>query len=354
MSNKRSSAAKAFSDDENTGLNRDALGLRALSNMSPLFKLALFFAVAALTFTVLWWLWLGASLTELTRVQAEEIKLQEALAARQLKIAQLAPLKKQQEQILLGIASAELALSQKGEMAGLLKDINRAGLSRGLQFEIFRPEKEVPHAHYAELPISLRVTGRYDNLGFFAADIAGLPRLVTLDHLVMTPLKEGHLMLEASLHAYRHLNDAAPSPVKASPAGPARSLFQAQRYQPASALDPFNTQRLALAHKKEWQLSAAQSDLLGVQWRRKKEKLEEFPLDAMAMVGRMTTDGQQVALVKVEAFLYSVRLGSHLGQNFGRVVSINDLGLRLRELVQDPAGKWTERMTTLALQERLK
>ena len=72
------------------------------------------------------------------------------------------------------------------------------------------------------------------------------------------------------------------------------------------------------------------------------------------MVGRMTSANQQVALVKVDTVLYQVRLGSHLGQNFGRVVDINDRGLNLRELVQDTLGKWTERQTILALQERIK
>jgi len=88
--------------------------------------------------------------------------------------------------------------------------------------------------------------------------------------------------------------------------------------------------------------------------RRKKESLEAFPLESMTMVGRMFSESQQVALVKVDAILYQVRLGSHLGQNFGRVVDINDRGLSLRELVQDALGKWTERKSILALQERIK
>lgn len=141
------------------------------------------------------------------------------------------------------------------------------------------------------------------------------------------------------------------SPLVASTASP---KFRAQPYSASPELDPFNDQRLPLAYKKEWQVSIAQGGLLGVQLRRKKESLEEFPLDTMTMVGRMTTAGQQVALVKVGTYLYSVQMGSHLGQNFGRVVGINDQGLSLRELVQDPAGKWTERTAILALQERLK
>ena len=135
---------------------------------------------------------------------------------------------------------------------------------------------------------------------------------------------------------------------------PAASKFQAQHYTPVSELDPFDDQRLALANKKEWQLSAAKGGLLGSEMRRKKESLEAFPLESITMVGRMNSASQQVAWVKVDTVLYQVRLGSHLGQNFGRVVDINDRGLSLRELVQDALGKWTERKSILALQERIK
>jgi len=165
----------------------------------------IFLTVAALTLITLWVLWLGMSLSHLETAQAEEIKFREVLAMKLLKAAKFDPLQNQRRQILRNIESAEMALLRKGEMAGLLKDINRIGLSRGLQFELFRPDVEVVLAHYVELPISLRVTGRYHSLGFFAADIASMPRLVTLDRLSISPLKEGNLVLEATLHAYRHL-----------------------------------------------------------------------------------------------------------------------------------------------------
>jgi type IV pilus assembly protein PilP len=137
-------------------------------------------------------------------------------------------------------------------------------------------------------------------------------------------------------------------------ASPMRPQFQAQAYAPQADPDPFNDQRLALAHQKEWQQLARKGGLLGAELHRKKESLEAFPLESISMVGHMSAEGRPLALVKVDAFLYAVRLGSHLGQNFGRVISITDRGLRLRELVQDPTGKWTERPATLALQERVK
>jgi len=205
LNNSRPFADDALADDEKTWMNMGQLDLQALSTSPPLLKMFMFFMVTALTFIFLWVLWLGVSLSHLEFAQAEEIKLREELTLKLLKSAKFDPLTIQHSQILLGIESAEIALSHKGEMAGLLKDINRIGLSRGLQFELFRPEPEVVRAHYAELPISLRVTGRYHNLGLFAADMAHMPRLVTLDNLLISPLKDGNLVLQATLHAYRHL-----------------------------------------------------------------------------------------------------------------------------------------------------
>lgn len=139
-----------------------------------------------------------------------------------------------------------------------------------------------------------------------------------------------------------------------APPGPALFIYQALRYSPSSELDPFNAERLALAQKKAWHTAAAQGGLLALELKRNKDSLEAFALESITLVGRMSVQGRQVALVKVDGLLYPVQLGSHLGQNFGRVVDINDRGLSLQELVQDPAGKWTERKVLLVLQERMK
>ena len=85
---------------------------------------------------------------------------------------------------------------------------------------------------------------------------------------------------------------------------------------------------------------------------RRKEPLEAFPLDAMTMVGSLNRSGQLVALVKVDSLLHQVRVGNHLGQNYGRVNKISENEVVLREIVQDAAGEWIERNTTLQLQEK--
>jgi len=87
---------------------------------------------------------------------------------------------------------------------------------------------------------------------------------------------------------------------------------------------------------------------------RRKEPLEAFPLDSMALVGSLVRAGQPVALVKVDSLLYQVRPGNYLGQNYGRVTKINETEVTLREIVQDAVGEWIERTATLQLQEKSK
>ena len=85
---------------------------------------------------------------------------------------------------------------------------------------------------------------------------------------------------------------------------------------------------------------------------RRKEALESFPLDSMAMVGSLTRDNRRYALLRVDNLLYQIKSGDYLGQNFGRVTKISETEITLREVVQDAAGEWIERTSTLQLQEK--
>ena len=96
------------------------------------------------------------------------------------------------------------------------------------------------------------------------------------------------------------------------------------------------------------------SGLIAPELSRRKESLEAFPLDSMAMVGSLSRNGQPVALVSVDKLLYQVRVGNHLGLNFGRITNLRETELGLREIVQDAAGEWIERVATLQLQEKAK
>jgi type IV pilus assembly protein PilO len=108
------------------------------------------------------------------------------------------------------VTQLEKQLPGKAEMDALLSDINQAGLGRGLQFELFRPGQVVIKDYYAELPISIRVSGRYHDIGSFAADIANLSRIVTLHNVNLVSAKEltGVLAMEATARTYRYLDPA--------------------------------------------------------------------------------------------------------------------------------------------------
>ena len=129
--------------------------------------------------------------------------------------------------------------------------------------------------------------------------------------------------------------------------------FTPQAYAEGEAFEPFNSQKLTQALRRD-SAQPSTSGLIGPELARRKEALEAVPLDAMAMVGSMNRSGQPVALVRVDKLLYQVRVGNYLGLNYGRITRINETELALREIVQDAAGEWIERVATLELQERSK
>jgi type IV pilus assembly protein PilO len=104
-------------------------------------------------------------------------------------------------------------------MDALLSDINQAGLGRSLQFDLFIPGQIAVKAYYAELPISIKVSGRYHDIGAFASDIANLSRIVTLNNLAITPKPDGTLTLDSTAKTFRYLDpDEVSSQRKAAPA----------------------------------------------------------------------------------------------------------------------------------------
>ncbi len=128
--------------------------------------------------------------------------------------------------------------------------------------------------------------------------------------------------------------------------------FTPQAYQQEGAVDPFSNQKLTQALKRDSTQATANAALIAPELARRKEPLESFPLDTMSMVGSLIKEGQPVALVKVDNLLYQVRLGNYLGQNYGKIVKVNETEVSLREIVQDAAGEWIERTAKLQLQER--
>lgn len=183
---------------------RDPAGWPAV----PRYTLLVF--VAALVVGALWYFWLNSVRDDLVAAQQQEEKLRQDYRTKLQKAISLDLLKKQREQVEQYVVLLEKQLPSKAEMDALLSDINQAGLGRSLQFEMFKPGQFVTRDYYAELPIALKVTGRYHDIGSFASDIAHLSRIVTLNNLSIAPVgkdgKSDSLMLEATAKTFRYLD----------------------------------------------------------------------------------------------------------------------------------------------------
>ncbi|NDP39080.1 MAG: type 4a pilus biogenesis protein PilO [Rhodoferax sp.] len=176
------------------------------SNWPALPRYLLFAAISVGVVVILWFLWLSTSQEELAAEQATEVTLREEYKIKLGKAVNLEALKKQREQVLQYVTQLEKQLPSKAEMDALLSDINQAGLGRSLQFDLFRPGQVTVKDYYAELPIAVRVTGRYHDIGAFASDIANLSRIVTLNNLTIVPGKEGTLAMDATAKTFRYLD----------------------------------------------------------------------------------------------------------------------------------------------------
>ena len=156
--------------------------------------------------TALWFSWLNTSDAELDAERAKEVALRTEFKGKLAQAVNLEALRKQREQVQQYVFQLEKQLPSKSEMDALLSDINQAGLGRSLRFELFRPGSVSAKEYYAELPIAVRVSGRYHDVGSFASDIANLSRIVTLNNLSITPGSSGTLQMEATAKTFRYLD----------------------------------------------------------------------------------------------------------------------------------------------------
>jgi type IV pilus assembly protein PilO len=177
------------------------------SNWPSVPRYALLALMASAVVVALWFVWLSSSEEELVVEQTKELKLRDEYKIKLTKAVNLEELKKQREQVQQYVTQLEKQLPSKAEMDALLSDINQAGLGRSLQFELFRPGQVAVRDYYAELPIAVRVTGRYHDIGNFASDIANLSRIVTLNNLTILPVKDGVLAMDATAKTFRYLDD---------------------------------------------------------------------------------------------------------------------------------------------------
>jgi type IV pilus assembly protein PilP len=132
---------------------------------------------------------------------------------------------------------------------------------------------------------------------------------------------------------------------------PEPTKFEPYSYGGERHVEPFSSEKLASILKSGQSLPSEKSALIEPELNRRKQPLEAFPLDTMVMVGSLNRNGKLVGLVKVDSLLYQVTSGNYLGQNFGRILKVEENQIVLREIVQDAAGEWIERPAALQLQE---
>jgi type IV pilus assembly protein PilO len=176
-------------------------------------KIGSFLGVILAALVVSWFLVLSDAQDQLQAEHDKEPTLKQDYRSKLAQAVNLPELRKQKRQVEEYVTQLEKQLPGKAEMDALLSDINQAGLGRGLQFELFRPGQIAVKDYYAELPISVRVSGRYHDVGAFAADVANLSRIVTLHNLVLSSVPTakdsglgGSLTMEATARTYRYLD----------------------------------------------------------------------------------------------------------------------------------------------------
>jgi type IV pilus assembly protein PilO len=215
---------KSSTFDVSLMLDQAAGQFRGLNTSEPgqwplLPKLATWAVLALMVVVLGWFLLLSDKSDELDAERNKEPALRKDYRDKLAQAVNLPELRKQKQQVEEYVTQLEKQLPGKAEMDALLTDINQAGIGRGLQFELFRPGAVAVRDYYAELPISIRVVGRYHDIGAFTADIANLSRIVTLHDLNLTGAgRDGTLGLDATARTYRYL-DANEVAAQKKPAG---------------------------------------------------------------------------------------------------------------------------------------
>jgi len=154
-----------------------------------------------------WWFdWRGGMET-LDVAKKKEEELRSTFTVKKTQAINLEAYKKQLADIEQAFGALLKQLPNKQEMDALITDVNQAGLGRGLQFELFKPEAETMSEFYAETPIRVKVTGGYHDVAAFVSDVSKLSRIVTLQDIAMEPTKEGVLAMDATVKTYRYLDD---------------------------------------------------------------------------------------------------------------------------------------------------
>ncbi len=172
-------------------------------------KLVVLFAIFVAILVAGWWFVWSDQLGDLENKEKEEGLLKQQFLDKKKQAVNLDLYVRQLDEIDRSFGALLKQLPDKSEIESLLIEINQAGLGRGVQFELFKPGKEQVMEFYAELPIAVRVAGGYHDFGAFAADIAKLPRIVTLNNISIAAGKDasGSLILDATTKTFRYLDE---------------------------------------------------------------------------------------------------------------------------------------------------
>jgi len=155
-----------------------------------------------------WWFFWSDQLGQLETAGQEELSLKDQYIAKKRQAVNLDLYTQQLAEIDRSFGALLKQLPNKSEIEALLIEVNQAGLGRGLQFELFRPGAEQVKDFYAELPVTVKINGTYHDIGAFAADVAKLPRIVTLNSISLAPLKNSEtLSLDATVKTFRYLDE---------------------------------------------------------------------------------------------------------------------------------------------------
>ncbi|MEB0137534.1 MULTISPECIES: type 4a pilus biogenesis protein PilO [unclassified Undibacterium] len=191
--------------DDISGQFRDLNGLHpGLWPIAPRAAAALLVLVVVLIAG--WFVYWDGQTDEINQKVQEEVKLKQDYKDKMQQAINLDALIDQRGLVQQYVATMEKQLPSKAEMDALLSDINQAGTGRGLQFDSFKPGGAIVKDYYAELPIEIKLNGSYHDLGEFVADIAKLPRIVTLNNLSVSTNKDGLLTLDVVAKTFRYLD----------------------------------------------------------------------------------------------------------------------------------------------------
>lgn len=348
-------------DDDGVTQDDSAWDLNRPETWPPLPRVLLLCAIAVVTAILIWQFWSGGVRAELDRARGQQLQSEEMQRVKREQVDGMADLRRQHSEILQGQDVARLAvqLPESAELDALAADLHRAAERRGLRLELFRPSAAVLQDAYAELPVMLKVTGGFHGLGAWVADVAGLPRIVTLHNMSVLPGSSADgLVLEATLKAYRALNAAERAARPLAAAAPRASSAEASptrravtttavAYTGTTSVDPYSRAKL-----EQTASVPRRATVRGETQQSGSGSLQDLPLSALRMAGSLRRQGRVAALIEAGGRVHLVEPGARIGRGGALVVRISETQMVLHETVPVAAGATRTREIILRLREK--